>query len=149
MCSGDSCDMTKSESEHNDSGTNRQLAGSESTVRWHGSADEGSPWGAEHDEHNPGSPIKPKLCDSSGEELAVAFGCTARELFGNVLVPDGHGNDLMDRLCYFREKPGSLMSAVDGWEKVTLMVDSGASDTVIPPSVCSLAQLHHTPKVGI
>ena len=41
------------------------------------------------------------------------------------------------------------MSAVDGWKKVTLMVDSGASDTVIPPSVCSLAQLHHTPKVGI
>ena len=34
------------------------------------------------------------------------------------------------------------------WERIILTVDSGASDTVVPPSVCSLAPLHHTEKVG-
>ena len=35
------------------------------------------------------------------------------------------------------------------WEKITLIVDSGASDVVVPPSVCAGALLHHTAKVGI
>ena len=35
------------------------------------------------------------------------------------------------------------------WEKVTLTVDSGASDTVIPPNCLSWAQLIHTDKVGL
>ena len=34
------------------------------------------------------------------------------------------------------------------WEKLTLTVDSGASDTVIPPGCCTWAALHHTNKVG-
>ena len=34
------------------------------------------------------------------------------------------------------------------WERVVFTVDSGASDTVVPPGVCSLAPLHHTEKVG-
>ena len=34
------------------------------------------------------------------------------------------------------------------WEKVTLIVDSGASDTVVPPSMCANAPLHRTEKVG-
>jgi len=34
------------------------------------------------------------------------------------------------------------------WEKVTLTVDSGASDTVIPPSCLSWAEMRHTNKVG-
>ena len=35
------------------------------------------------------------------------------------------------------------------WEKLTLLVDSGASDTVVPQTVCPGAELHWTPKVGI
>ena len=34
------------------------------------------------------------------------------------------------------------------WEKLTLTVDSGASDTVIPPSCMEWSFLFHTPKVG-
>ena len=34
------------------------------------------------------------------------------------------------------------------WEKMTLTVDSGASDTVIPPSMLKWAQLLHSSKVG-
>ena len=44
------------------------------------------------------------------------------------------------------------MSAVGAqeWEKLTLTVDSGASDTVVPPSVCRSAQLLKTgEKFGI
>ena len=37
-----------------------------------------------------------------------------------------------------------MLSAVGSqeWEKLTLTVDSGASDTVAPPTVCKGAQLH-------
>ena len=35
------------------------------------------------------------------------------------------------------------------WEKLVLTVDSGASDTVVPPSICSLAPLHMTCKVVV
>ena len=66
------------------------------------------------------------------------------------LVPKGYGEpELSDaKLCILIGK-GMLMSAADGWEKVTLMVDSGASDTVVPPSVCKIAEIHTTSKVGI
>ena len=47
------------------------------------------------------------------------------------------------------ERRSQISSAtVPRWERVVLTVDSGASDTVIPPGVCSLAVLHHTEKVG-
>ena len=67
------------------------------------------------------------------------------------LIPYGYGPALSTeaKLCYFKEREGLLLSAADGWEKITLMVDSGASDTVVPPSVCKGAEIHTTPKVGI
>ena len=34
------------------------------------------------------------------------------------------------------------------WEKLTLVVDSGASDTVIPPELLQWLELIQTPKVG-
>ena len=34
------------------------------------------------------------------------------------------------------------------WEKMTFTVDSGASDTVIPPGCCTWAPLHYSSKVG-
>ena len=42
------------------------------------------------------------------------------------------------------------MSAINsgGWEKITLIVDSGASDTVIPPKVCRAAEIRSSSKVG-
>ena len=43
-----------------------------------------------------------------------------------------------------------MLNAVNpGWEKLTLTVDSGASDTVVPPTVCSLAPLVKGPRYGI
>ena len=35
------------------------------------------------------------------------------------------------------------------WEKLTLLVDSGASDTVVPQEVCAGAMLHWTNRVGV
>ena len=42
------------------------------------------------------------------------------------------------------------ISAIDdgGWERITLIVDSGASDTVIPPKVCRAAEIRHSRNVG-
>ena len=34
------------------------------------------------------------------------------------------------------------------WEKLTLTVDTGASDTVVPPNFCSWSMIFHTDKVG-
>jgi len=48
-----------------------------------------------------------------------------------------------------RERSPQL-SAINngGWEKITLIVGSGASDTVMPPKVCRAAEIRHTSKVG-
>ena len=74
------------------------------------------------------------------------------ELFGKDVTLGVPGtqqtSSTTSRIAFFREKGQQLMSAADGWERVTLIVDSGASDTVVPPNVCRRATLHHTPKVG-
>ena len=78
--------------------------------------------------------------------------CTVEELFGKVkLVPSNYAGPVSDsqRLCYFKEREGLLLSAADASEKVTLMVDSGASDTVVSPTVCRNAETHSTSKLGI
>ena len=49
----------------------------------------------------------------------------------------------------WRRKPSLSVVWPPEWEKLVLTVDSGASDTVVPPSVCSLAPLHMTNKVGV
>ena len=41
-----------------------------------------------------------------------------------------------------------VMSKEVTWEKLTLTVDSGASDTVVPPRYCSWSTIFHTEKVG-
>ena len=50
----------------------------------------------------------------------------------------------------FRERPSTKLAAASEvqWEKVTLTVDSGASDTVVPPTVCPGAELLKTSRVG-
>jgi hypothetical protein len=49
-------------------------------------------------------------------------------------------------------KPPSLLTLPNAsgvtWEKVTLTVDSGASDTVLPPRMLSWVPLEHTEKTG-
>ena len=47
-------------------------------------------------------------------------------------------------------RPAQLSSVPKGvtWEKLTLTVDSGASDTVVPPQFCSWPTSLHTDKVG-
>jgi hypothetical protein len=42
----------------------------------------------------------------------------------------------------------SAVSAVPRWERVVLTVDSGASDTVLPPDIASNVPLLHSAKVG-
>ena len=61
------------------------------------------------------------------------------------------GEGIADRVHMFREVQTHLLMPAGEikWEKITLIVDSGASDTVVPPSVCAGALLHHTAKVGI
>ena len=56
---------------------------------------------------------------------------------------------LMPALKMFLERGEALMSAQIGWEKLTLLVDSGASDTVVPLDVCTAAPIHKTGKVGV
>ena len=41
-----------------------------------------------------------------------------------------------------------VMSKEVTWEKLTLTVDSGASDKVVPPKFCSWSTIFHTDKVG-
>ena len=48
----------------------------------------------------------------------------------------------------FREKNPQLNGFNHGWELVTLIVDSGASDTVVPPTVCRAAAMRMSNKVG-
>ena len=47
-------------------------------------------------------------------------------------------------------KPMQLSAAREHtvWERMTLTVDSGASDTVIPPGMLSWLELRHTHRVG-
>ena len=58
------------------------------------------------------------------------------------------------RLCPLggiARKPAQLMPATSNairWEKLTLTVDSGASDTVVPPRFCAWSTIFHTEKVG-
>ena len=48
-----------------------------------------------------------------------------------------------------RERSPQLSAINDGgWEQITLIVDSGASDTVIPPKVCRAEEFRHSSKVG-
>ena len=48
-----------------------------------------------------------------------------------------------------RERNPQLSAIGDGgWEKITLIVDSGALDTVMPPRVCRAAEIRHSSKVG-
>ena len=41
-----------------------------------------------------------------------------------------------------------VMSKEVTWEKLTPTVDSGASDTVVPPKFCSWSTIFHTDRVG-
>ena len=48
-----------------------------------------------------------------------------------------------------RERNPQLSAINDsGWEHITLIVDYGASDTVIPPKVCRAAEMLNSSKVG-
>ena len=52
-------------------------------------------------------------------------------------------------MFFLAEKKGVLNAISPAWEKLTLAVDSGASDTVVPPSVCSSVPLVRGAKFGI
>ena len=81
---------------------------------------------------------------------------TVQTLFGSdVDLPDGLATaslrepSHMGSANVLRERSPQL-SAINngGWEKITLIVDSGASDTVMPPKVCRAAEIRHSSKVG-
>ena len=78
-------------------------------------------------------------------------GFRASDLFGPLSTIVSRGRDLIDagNMFLFRERPSALSAATESqWEKVTLTVDSGASDTVVPPTVCPGAELLTTSRVG-
>ena len=66
-------------------------------------------------------------------------------------VPKPTSAEAEEQLRMFREKAGNRLHAatIPKWEKFTLLVDSGASDTVVPQNVCPTAMLHWTNKVGV
>ena len=48
-----------------------------------------------------------------------------------------------------RERSPQLSAISNGgWEKITLIVDSGASDTAMPPKACRAAEIRHSSNVG-
>ena len=52
-------------------------------------------------------------------------------------------------LDVLRERNPQLSAINDGgWERITLIVASGASDTIIPPKVCRAAEIRSSSKVG-
>ena len=56
---------------------------------------------------------------------------------------------LVHRANELRERSPQLSAINNGdWEKITLIFDSGASNTVIPPKVCCAAEIRHSSKVG-
>ena len=74
------------------------------------------------------------------------------DLFGptTTLASDGRQIGSSSPLLFFKEKPKLLAAATETrWEKVTLTVDSGASDTVVPPTVAPGAPLQKSDRVGI
>ena len=76
----------------------------------------------------------------------------ASDLFGPTASIIGSGRQIGDAgsVFLFRERPRSGLAAIGEpqWEKVTLTVDSGASDTVVPIAVCPGAELIKTSRVG-
>ena len=77
---------------------------------------------------------------------------TFKDVFGCALATTADGRTIDTAgLLMLTEKRGILNPVgTPTWEKLTLTVDSGASDTVVPPSVCPGAQLLTTgEKFGI
>jgi hypothetical protein len=65
-------------------------------------------------------------------------------------VSDGRQIGSSSPLLSFKEKPKLLAAATETlWEKVTLTVDSGASDTVVPPTIAPGAPLLKSDRVGV
>ena len=60
------------------------------------------------------------------------------------------GNGLAPKsLCGLWAKQAlNAVSSKPQWERVVLTVDSGASDTVLPPSICANIPLAHSSRVG-
>ena len=71
-------------------------------------------------------------------------------MFGSGVEAVGNdGTQLASGLHVLVEKPKSALNALSpSWEKVTLTVDSGASDTVMPPSICPSAPIVSGPRTG-
>jgi hypothetical protein len=81
---------------------------------------------------------------------------TVQTLIGpDVELPDGLATASlpeparMESTNVLRERSPQL-SAINngGWEKIMLIVDSGASDTVMPPKMCRAAEIRHSSRVG-
>ena len=108
------------------------------------STDDGKPKVEKNNDQHTQSP-HPKPKPSSADTSNMV---PVNELFGKELdvanaVPGGQA------FMFIAKNANQLMPVTSGWEKVTLIVDSGASDTVVPPTVCKAALLRHTSRVGI
>ena len=91
-----------------------------------------------------------------GDHEALSGGqFTVRSLLGpNTNLPEHVANasllppSQVGAANVLRTRSPQLNVIKDGWEKITLIVDSGASDTVMPPKVCRAAEIRHSSKVG-
>ena len=100
--------------------------------------------------------LQTHACDCSPGCPADAELPTIRSLLGpGADLPEGiAGASLRAPACIasanvLRERNPQLSAINDGWwERITLIADSGASDTVIPPKVCRAAEIPHSSKVG-
>lgn len=104
--------------------------------------------GAINNEHASGN--RPVETPSPAENEPGSF--QIADLFGpsTTLVSKGRQIGQSSPLLFFKEKPKLLAAATETrWEKVTLTVDSGASDTVVPPTVAPGAPLQKSDRVGI
>ena len=104
--------------------------------------------GAINNEHALGN--RPVETPSPAEDEPGSF--QIADLFGpsTTLVSKGRQIGRSSPLLFFKEKPKLLAAATETrWEKVTLTVDSGASDTVVPPTVAPGAPLQKSDRVGI
>ena len=136
-------------------------------------ADDGSEV-EEQNQHSPKRPTMPKRppgvfwsthkavqeCKDKHDEILQALEQAGKSILAQDRIDRGHLVTHVDGATELVNSSGVLdglwqrkssFSAIrpPEWERLILTVDSGASDTVVPPSVCSLAPLHMTNKVGI
>ena len=87
--------------------------------------------------------------DSNEDLLHSSDGTISLESVFGSMMPNPYGlKSRHESMFLLYEKRGVLNAVNPKWERLTLTVDSGASDTVVPRTVCSLAPLVKGARFG-